>query len=39
MDNYTLADLLANKVELQQAFGQLIPTLVLEEEEEESEDA
>lgn len=37
MDNYTLADLLANKVELQQAFGQLIPTLVLEEEE--SEDA
>ena len=30
MDGYTLQDLLANRDELQQVFGELIPTLVLE---------
>ncbi|ENY73824.1 Rrf2 family protein [Aeromonas diversa CDC 2478-85] len=35
MDGYTLEDLLANRSELQQVFGQLIPTLTVEEDPEE----
>ena len=34
MDGYTLQDLLANRDELQQVFGELIPTLVLEPDDE-----
>jgi len=34
MDSYTLQDLLANRDELQKVFGELIPTLVLEPDEE-----
>ena len=34
MDGYTLKDLLANRDELQQVFGELIPTLVLEPDDE-----
>ncbi|MGL5319826.1 MAG: Rrf2 family transcriptional regulator, partial [Aeromonas veronii] len=37
MDSYTLQDLLANRDELQRVFGELIPTLVLEPDDEDEQ--
>ncbi|MBO0503240.1 Rrf2 family transcriptional regulator [Aeromonas veronii] len=37
MDSYTLHDLLANRDELQRVFGELIPTLVLEPDDEDEQ--
>ena len=37
MDSYTLQDLLANRDELQRVFGELVPTLVLEPDDEDEQ--